>query len=144
MVRPIVNETGTYVEPVLKLCKILNYYEQDRTSIGVFGTQLNIYSWGFSTKSLTTFSVVDVQLGSKYSSKLCMLELSNVFNPFHIFFLHKLERNWSNIFIAVCIRKEFSSIFNTLRMLELYFCKNFVNKEFLEGWNLALNVFKRK
>ena len=73
-----------------------------------------------------------------------MLELSNVFNPFHIFLLHKLERNGSNIFIGVCICKEFSSIFNTLRMLEPYFCKNFVNIEFLEGWNLVLNVFKKK
>ena len=86
--------------------------------------------------------VVDVQLGSEYGSELCMLEWRNVFNSLQIFFLHKLEWNWSNIFIAVCILKEFPSIFNMLRMLEPHFCKNFVSIDFLEGWNFALNVFK--
>ena len=35
LVRLFVNEIVTYEEPVLKLCKILNYYKQNRTAIGV-------------------------------------------------------------------------------------------------------------
>ena len=35
LVRLFVNEIVTYEEPVLKLCEILNYYEQNRTSVGV-------------------------------------------------------------------------------------------------------------
>ena len=59
-----------------------------------------------------------------------MLEWSKVFNPLQMFFLHKLKWNWCPTIIAVCIYKEFSSMFNTLRMLESHFCKNLRIKTF--------------
>ena len=98
-----------WMDPVLKLYKILNYYEQDHTSIGVFRIQSNICNGGFC---------------------------KNVFNPLQILFfwnfswlqnycfLRKLEWNWASIFIALCICKGFSSIlvimeiFNQIKQTE--------------------------
>ena len=123
------NKTSFYLclwwlELVLKICKILYYYEQ-QTSLEVFRTQSDIHNGVFFAKKRLLADNYFCKKALSYIFDCALNTTLNLICWNKIVYAHFILRKFSwlqklfstqagvkltNIFIAVCICKEFSSV----------------------------------